>query len=571
MNNSTNFERILRNYGHRAIFKAIGFTEKELSLPRIAVINSWSEQSPGHSHLREVAEGVKAGIRMAGGMPFEIEVPGLCSVPHKDPSDMLYDMPQREAVLAAVESSLNISWCDGWVGIASCDKIIPGMILAALRLNRPFIFLGGGQMFPSDYEGRRIDYMRGQAIIRQELQSMSENSISFESINQRISEVTSCVACSAGACGELTTGNTLAVLAEGMGIALPGSSTSPAVSAEKIWQAKETGEKIMELVRKGIRPRDIITLASLRNAIAVDMATCGGTNAVVHLQAYAHEAGIPLTLEDWDELSRKVPALANVAPSGPYVLYDYHRAGGTPLVMKLIEGYLDRSCLTVTGKTVGENLAEVKGEASDVIRPLEDPVWPEGATAILKGNLAPRGAATRHTVVENKELLQKTYNARVFDSLREASKAILSESSGIKPGDAIVCRYQGPRGGPGMMECLGVVAMLKARQLKDVIVIADGRFSGFTQGYLAIGHVCPEAQVGGPLALVRDGDRIRVDIPNRRLDVELSAEELAARKAQWKPPVRGNATGVLVVYEKLALQADQGAGWPINSADCEEF
>jgi len=564
MQNRRGFDVI--GYGHQVIFKSIGFTAKELSLPRIAVINSWSEQSPGHSHLREVAEGVKAGIRMAGGMPFEINVTGLCSVPCKTSEDMLYDMPQREAVLASIESALHVSWCDGWVGIASCDKIIPGMILAALRLNRPFIFLGGGQGMPSDWEGERTGFVHGQTVIRRAM-----GRASAAELNRLIDEVTSCVACSAGACGELTTGNTLAVLAEGMGIALPGSSTSPAVSAEKIWQAKETGEKIMELVRRNIRPRDIITRESLRNAIAVDMATCGGTNAVVHLQAYAHEAGIPVTLGDWDELSRKVPALANVAPSGPYVLYDYHRAGGTPLVMKLIADYLERSCLTVTGKTVGENLAEVKGGASDVIRPLEDPVWPEGATAILKGNLAPRGAATRHTVVENKELLQRTYNARVFDSLREASQAILSESSGIKPGDAIVCRYQGPRGGPGMMECLGVVAMLKDKQLKDVIVIADGRFSGFTQGYLAIGHVCPEAQVGGPLALVRDGDRIRVDIPNRRLDVELSAEELAARKAQWKPPVRGNATGVLMVYEKLALQADKGAGWPINSADCEEF
>jgi dihydroxy-acid dehydratase len=553
-------------YGHQVIFKSIGFTAKELSLPRIAVINSWSEQSPGHSHLREVAEGVKAGIRMAGGMPFEINVTGLCSVPCKTSEDMLYDMPQREAVLASIESALHVSWCDGWVGIASCDKIIPGMILAALRLNRPFIFLGGGQGMPSDWGGERTGFVHGQTVLRKAMDKLSP-----EEFKRMVDEVTSCVACSAGACGELTTGNTLAVLAEGMGIALPGSSTSPAVSAEKIWQAKETGEKIMELVKRGIRPRDIITRESLRNAIAVDMATCGGTNAVVHLQAYAHEAGIPLTLADWDELSRKVPALANVAPSGPYVLYDYHRAGGTPLVMKLIREYLEEGCLTVTGKTVKENLAEVKGEASEVIRPLERPVWPEGATAILKGNLAPRGAATRHTVVENKELLQKTYRARVFDSLQEASRAILSENSGIQPGDAVVCRYQGPRGGPGMMECLGVVAMLKARQMKDVIVISDGRFSGFTQGYLAIGHVCPEAQVGGPLALVRDGDRIRVDIPNRRLDIELSEEELAVRKARWKPPTRGNATGVLVVYEKLALQADKGAGWPINSADCEEI
>jgi dihydroxy-acid dehydratase len=512
-----------------------------------------------------VAEGVKAGIRMAGGMPFEINVPGLCSVPHKLPSDMLYDMPQREAVLAGAESSLYISWCDGWVGIGTCDKIIPGLLLAALRLNRPFIFIGGGQMMPSDYEGKRLGFVRGQSIVQQKLQQSANTPNALEDLQQIMQEITDCCATSAGACNELTTGNTLAVLTEGMGIALPGSSTSPGVSAEKIWQAKETGEKILELVRRNIRPRDIITLNSLKNAIAVDMAICGGTNSVAHLQAYAHEAEIPLTLDDWDEVSRKVPALCNVAPTGPYVLYDYHKAGGTPAVMKRIEKHLDKTCMTVTGKTVGENLENVQCDDIEVIKPLEDPIWPEGAIAVLKGNLAPRGAVVRHTVVENKDLLKRVYTARVFDSLETASEAV--GQGKIKPGDAVVVRYQGPRGGPAFAECLGVVGALKARKVQDVVVIADGRFSGFTQGYLSIGHVCPEAQVGGPIALVKDGDRINVDIPGRKLEMEVSEAEMKKRKAQWKAPSQSKVTGMLAIYAKLALQADKGAGWPARWED----
>lgn len=552
-----------RSYGHKAIFKAIGFTSKELSLPRIAVINSWSEQSPGHSHLREVAEGVKAGIRMAGGMPFEIDVPGLCSIPHKTNEEMLYDMPQREAVLAAAEASLQISWCDGWVGIGSCDKIVPGLILAALRLNRPFIFLGGGQMMPADWGGKRTGFVDGQDILREELEK-SDN-ISFAGYDSKVEAVTDCIACSAGACGELTTGNSLAVLAEGLGLALPGSSTSPAVSAEKIWHAKETGEKILELVKLNIRPRDIVTLNSFKNAIAVDMAVCGGTNAVVHLQSYAHEAGIPLTLDIWDEISRNVPAICNVAPSGPYVLYDYHQAGATPAVMKLIEKHLDTTCITATGKTVGENLAEVKPVVSDVIWSPEQPLWSEGATAILKGNLAPRGAAVRHTVVKDKNLLKRSYTARVFNSVSDVIQAVFADH--IKPGEAVVCRYQGPRGGPAMMECLSILTAFKDRRLKDVIIISDGRFSGWSQGYLAIGYVCPEAQVGGPLALLQDGDLIKLDIPARRLDVELTEEELNKRRAAWTPPSQENVSGMLAIYAKIALQADQGGGWPVNMKD----
>lgn len=554
----------MRSYGHHAIYKAIGFTAKELAMPRIAIINSWSEQSPGHSVLRAIADAVKAGVRMAGGMPFEINVPGLCSVPHKEASDMLYDQPQREAVLAAAESSLYISWCDGWVGLGTCDKIIPGLVLAALRLNRPFVFIGGGQQYPSDYEGKRIGFVRGQAILQEKMRGLGKP-LSYEETNALMQQLTDACAVCGGACNEFTTGNTMAVLTEALGLALPGSSTSPGVSAEKIWQAKETGEKIMEMVRRNIRPRDIVTLQSMKNAIAVDMAICGGTNSVGHMQAFAHEAEIPLTMKDWDEVSRKVPALVNVMPTGPWSMFDFHKAGGTPAVMKRIEQWLDKSCITITGKTVGENLEGVVCEDTEVIRPLNASLWPEGATAVLTGNLAPRGAVVRHTVIENKDLLKKVYIARVFKSVPELNEGVAVGK--VKPGDAIVLQYQGPRGGPAFAECLGALTPLRQHKIQDVIIITDGRFSGFTQGYLAIGHVCPEAQVGGPIALVKDGDKISLDIPARKLELMVSDMELHRRQTKWKAPSQAHVKGLLTIYARLALQADEGAGWPKDMKD----
>ena len=388
-------EEFKTDYGHRCMFKAMGFTTEELGLPRIAVVNSWSEQSPGHIHLRNIAEGVKAGIRMAGGMPFEINVIGPCTMLGRTVADGAnYDLPQREAILTSIESALRVGWCEGWVGIGACDKIVPGMMLAAIRLNRPFIFIGGGQMIPSPYKGRNIGYVEGQEIVVQELRKLKDAPHLREAYEELLEEVTDCCGSSAGACGEMSTGNTMALLMEGLGFSLPGTSTSVGVSAEKIWQSKETGKRIVDMAKKGLKPRDILTIESLKNAIAVNMAICGGTNSLVHLQSYAHEARIPLTLDTWDEVSRKVPALCGVTPSGPYVLPDLHNAGGVPAVMKRVEGFLEGDCVTVTGNTVKANLADVRANGSDVIRPLENPLWPEGSLAILRGNLAPRGAVT---------------------------------------------------------------------------------------------------------------------------------------------------------------------------------
>lgn len=554
-----------RQYGHRVIFKAMGFTTEELSMPRIAIVNSWGEQSPGHVHLRVISEAVKAGVRMAGGMPFEINVIGPCSVLHGEPDDMKYDLPQREAILSSIEAALHVGFCHGWVGIGSCDKIVPGMLLAAIRMDRPFIFIGGGQMLPSDYEGERFGFVRGMEIIQKELKRLESGEIGQREFEQILEQLTDCCGTSAGACGEMTTGNSMQLLTEALGFSIPYSSTSLAVSAEKLWQAKETGKKIVELAKKDIRPSHIFTVESMKNAIATEMAICGGTNSLLHLQSCVHEAGLDLGLEVWDEISRKVPAIVACAPSGPYVLYDVHKAGGIPAVMKRIEKYLNLSCLTVTGRTVGENLKEVKVFDSPVIRSLDDPVWPEGALAVLKGSLAPRGAVTRHTVVENKSMLVATFTARPFDDLSDAMEAINSKK--VKPFDAVVLRYQGPRGGPAMTECLGIVWALKANGIRDVAVISDGRFSGWTKGYLAIGHVCPEAQVGGPLAVVKEGDPIRIDIPERRLDLMVPQEEIEKRLRAWRPPDQSHLRGTLLIYAMCALQADQGGGWPAKWQD----
>ncbi len=555
-------------YGHRVIFKAMGFTSEELALPRIMIVNSWSEQSPGHSHLRAISEGIKAGVRMAGGMPFEINVIGPCSVLNAGQADMQFDLPQREAILASIESALHVGWCHGWAGIGSCDKIVPGMLLAAIRMDRPFAFIGGGQMLPCDYEGERFGFVRGMEIISQDLNKLNAGKMSIEEYEAKLEELTDCCGTSAGACGEMTTGNSMQLLTEALGFSVPGSSTSIAVSAEKIWQAKETGKRIVDLARNQVKPSQIFTLKSLKNAMAVEMAICGGTNSLVHLQSCVHEAGIDCGLDIWDEVSKKVPALVAVAPSGPYVLSDFHKMGGVPVVMKKIEKYLDLRCPTVTGKTVGENLAEVKAVDSDVVRSLDNPVWSEGALAILKGNLSPRGAVTRHTVVENKKLLTADFTARVFDSVKAVMEAI--QTGKIKPYDVIVCRYQGPRGGPAMTECLGIVFALKSNGVKDVAVITDGRFSGWTKGYLAIGNVCPEAQIGGPLAFVESGDSIHVDVPNRRLDLNISDDEMNNRKSKWIPPDQSHITGTLLIYAKTALQADQGGGWPVRWNDLDK-
>lgn len=548
-----------QTYEQSVIFKAMGYTKQEIESPRIAIVNSWSEQSPGHIHLRAVADAVRAGVRMAGAMPFELNVLGNCTILAEGIDEgEHYDLPQREVILSSIETALHVGQCDGWVGICTCDKIVPAMIYAAIRLNRPCIIVTGGPMLPGEYQGKWVAVGAGYDIIHQKIKEGQYSDEVLEKLTNRCGY-------SAGACAEMTTGNTMQILAEAMGITLPFSSIIPAVVSARIRSAKEAGMQIMHLVKYNIRPRDIITREAIRNAIAVHMAVCGGTNALIHIQAFAWEAKLNVTLDDWDEISRRVPTLCPIAPSGPYSVCDLHFAGGIPAVMKEIRENLNLDCLTVTRKTVGENIEPARVLDSQVIRPKERPLWSEGSVAVLKGNLAPRGAVIRHTIIKNKKLLRYNFRAKVFDVLDDAISSIVTgKPKAIRPGDGVVCRYQGPRGAPAMVCVSSVVQALGVSGMDKVALFTDGRLSGCTSSYPAIAHICPEAQIGGPLAVVQDGDIIKLDVSRRKLELDLTAAEIKKRFAGWTSPdpAPEYQEGVLALYARFALQADQGAVWP---------
>jgi dihydroxy-acid dehydratase len=553
------YDEKMLGFQQHALFKAMGYTSEEIKRPRIAVVNSWSEQSPGHVHLRELAESVKAGIRSAGGMPFEINVLGPCTSLAGNTHDAIhFDLPQRETICTSVETGLKVGWCDGWVGLATCDKIVPAMLMAAVRLNRPCIIVPGGSMIPGEYDGDWVALGRGGDIFSKKYSLGDVDEDEFEAMTS------ACGTC-CGACSEMTTGSTMQVLTEALGMALPHASTIPAVMAELKQKAKLAGGQIMRLAELKIRPSDIITEQSIKNAMMVDMAVCGATNTILHLQALAYEAGLNITLEDWDNISSRIPTLCAVAPSGPYSVCDLHWAGGIPAVMKEIIDHLDTTCVTVTSKSVGDNISNAVVKNRKVILAKENPLYEEGAITVLKGNLAPRGAIVRHTIIDNKELMDHTFTAKVFDSYLDALQSILTGSpKKIEKGDAVVCRYEGPRGGPGMADVFFLTDALKKAGIGDVAVITDGRFSGFTRGVVAIGHVCPEAYIGGPLAVVKDQDEIHVDIHSRKLTLKVEEAEIQDRLKSWTPPDKKFSPGVLSVYKRIALQADQGAGWPID-------
>lgn len=550
------YDRKMLGFQQSALFKAMGYTSDQIKKSRIAIVNSWSEQSPGHFHLRELSKAITLGVTAAGATAFEINVLGPCSSFAGNTDDLVhYDMPQRETICNSIETGLRVGWCDGWVGLATCDKIVPAMLMAALRLNRPCLIVLGGSMIPGHYQGEWVALGRGGNIFAE---NQAIDPEAFE-------ELTSACGTCSGACSEMTTGSTMMVMTEALGMGLPYSSTVPAAMAEIKQRAYQAGEQIVKLVKNNIRPSDIITEKSIENAIKVDMAVCGATNSVLHLQALAHETKLKITLDTWDRISQKTPVLCNVAPSGPYSVCDLHWAGGIPAVMKEISDLLHLDVLTCTGKTLAENIAKAKITNHEVILSKNQPLYKEGAIAILKGNLAPIGAIIRHTIVTNRALLDYEFTAKVFDSYLDALEAILTGNpKRIEPGDIVVCRYEGPRGGPAMGEMFFLTDALKKAALKDVAVITDGRFSGFTRSVVAIGYVAPEAYVGGPLALVQDYDKIQLDVAARQLNLNVSEEELARRKAAWLPPAQNFKKGVLAIYRDKALQADQGAGWPIG-------
>jgi dihydroxy-acid dehydratase len=537
---------------HRAIWRCLGVTDEDFGKPFIGVANSFTDLVPGHMHLDKLVEYVKAGVRAAGGIPFEFNTIAICDGLAMGHDGMHYSLPSRELIADSVEVMAEAYRFDGLVLLTNCDKITPGMMMAAARLNIPAIVVTGGPMLSGRYGRRRVDVTS----IFEAIGEYSAGKISLEEL--RFLEDYAFPGC--GSCNGMYTANTMACVAEAIGMSLPGCATALAVSSRKLRIAKMSGERIVEMVKEDLKPSDILTREAFENAISVDMALGGSTNAVLHIKAVAEEAGVNLPLKIFDDVARRIPHICDMRPSGPYDLEDLDSAGGIPAVMNVLRDKLHLDAFTVTGRTVGENVRDAVVLDPEVIRPLENPVHGEGGIAVLFGNLAPNGAVTKVTAISPRMLIHNG-PARVFDSEEEAMKAILNRE--VKGGDVIVIRYEGPKGGPGMREMLSPTAAIAGMGLSDsVALITDGRFSGATRGP-CIGHVSPEAAEGGPIAALRDGDIISIDIPSRRLNVELSDEEIKQRLSSWKPRMPKIFRGYLRRYCFLVQSADKGGTFRI--------
>ncbi len=535
---------------HRSLFKAMGYTREEIERPLIGIVNSFNEIIPGHIHLDKIAQAVKAGVRMAGGTPIEFSTIGICDGIAMNHDGMRYSLASRELIADSVEVMATAHPFDGLVLIPNCDKIIPGMLMAAFRLNIPTVLVSGGPMLAGRVGQEPVDLIS----VFEGVGAYKAGTLSEEALEEL--EDNACPGC--GSCAGMFTANSMNCLSEALGLALPGNGTIPAVSAARFRLAKAAGMQIMELVRQDKKPRDIITLRSFENAIAVDMALGCSTNTVLHVPAIAHEAGISLDLDLFNAMSARTPHLCSLRPGGPHFLEDLDRAGGVQGVMKELskKGLIHLDVETVTGRTVGKNLEQVKTVDHQVIRPVHDPYHEEGGIAILYGNLAPQGAVVKQSAVAP-EMMHRVGRARVFESENEAAEAILNNR--IRPGDVVVIRYEGPKGGPGMQEMLTPTAAIMGMGLgKEVALITDGRFSGGTQG-AAIGHISPEAAAGGPIALVQEGDEIEIDIPNKRLELKVDEATLEKRRSQWRPVPPKIRHGYLARYAKMVTSGAQGA------------
>ncbi len=535
---------------HRSLFKAMGYTDEEIARPIIGVANSFSEIIPGHIHLKEIAESVKAGIRSAGGTPIEFSTIGVCDGIAMNHQGMKYSLASRELIADSVELMAYAHPFDALVLIPNCDKIVPGMIMAALRVNIPSIVVSGGPMLAGRRRGHDIDLIT----VFEGVGAVKSNKMTEAELGEL--EETACPGC--GSCAGMFTANSMNCLTEALGLGLPGNGTIPAVHAGRRRLAKLAGTKIMELLGKEIKPRDIANEAAFRNAIAVDMALGCSTNTVLHVPALAHEANLNLELEIFNEISGKTPHLCSLSPGGPHRLEDLNEAGGVPALMtELVNlGLIDQDVMTVSGKRMGKNLKGVKVINKGVIRSPDNPYHKKGGIAILKGNLAPDGAVVKQSAVAP-EMLKSQGNAKVFDSEEEAVESILGGR--VKPGDVIVIRYEGPKGGPGMREMLTPTSAIVGMELdKDVVLLTDGRFSGGTRG-AAIGHISPEAAEGGLIAFIENGDVIETDIPNKRLTLKVSEGEIERRKRNWRAPEPKIMKGYLYRYSKLVTSASTGA------------
>jgi dihydroxy-acid dehydratase len=533
---------------HRALLYATGLSKEQMSKPFIAIASSFTDVIPGHVGMRRLERKIEQGICAGGGVPFIFGVPGICDGIAMGHKGMHYPLASRELIADCLETVVNAHCFDGLVCLTSCDKINPGMLMAAARLNIPSIFVTAGPMLSVRYQGRRLSFVNDTY---EALAKYRDKKISAEEFCAL--EENACPGC--GSCQGLYTANTTNCLIEAMGMSLPGCGTALAASAKKERLAYESGLKIMELVKKNILPRKILTKKVLENAICVDMAIGGSTNTVLHLKALAKELNIDLPLELFDRIGKKTPHITNLLPGGTYYMEDLEFAGGIPAVLKRLRKRL-HNLPTVSGKSIYQIADSTEISDPEVIRPLERPFHKEGGIAILRGNLAPDSAVVKQTAVSAK-MLRFTGKAICFDCEEEANKAILAKK--IKPGHFLVIRYEGPAGGPGMREMLTATALIMGSGLgESVALLTDGRFSGGTRGP-CIGHISPEACQGGPIALIKDGDKIRLDIPARKLELLVSEQELRARKSKWRAPKSKFTEGYLARYSKLVSSASEGA------------
>ena len=547
---SANVTQGVERAPNRSLFYAMGYTKEELDRPLVGVISAHSEIVPGHAHLDKIAEAVKAGVRMAGGTPILIPAIGVCDGIAMGHIGMKYSLASRELIADSVETMAMAHQLDALVLVPNCDKIVPGMLMGALRLNIPSVVCSGGPMMAGVYDGEEVS-------LSKMFEAVGARKIGLID-DEKLEECETGVCPGCGSCAGMYTANSMNCLCEAVGIALPGNGTIPAVHARRMQLAKHAGMAVMELLKRDIKPRDIVNEKSIRNALACDMALGCSTNTVLHLLAIAHEAGVAFDLALFNEVSAQVPNLCHLAPAGPTHMQDLYAAGGIAAVQAELArgGYIDTSLITATGKTLAESIKGAVIKNTGAIRPLSDPYSPTGGLQILWGNIAPDGCVVKRSAVAP-EMLTHSGPARVFDSEDDAIKAIYNGE--IREGDVVVIRYEGPKGGPGMREMLNPTSALAGMKLdRTVALITDGRFSGASRG-ASIGHVSPEAAEGGPIGLIQEGDIIRIDIPNASINVEVSEEELSRRKAAFTPREPNIKTGWLARYARLVSSANTGA------------
>ena len=549
MSRSNNLTKGAARAPHRSLLKGLGFVNEEMDKPIIGIANSFNEIIPGHVHLKTLVQAVKDGIRNAGGVPMEFNTIGICDGLAMNHIGMKYSLVTRNIIADSIEATAMATPFDAIVFIPNCDKVVPGMLIAAARLNIPSLFISGGAMLAGVYKGKKVGLSNVfEAVGQYEAGLMTKKELNMV-------EDMACPTC--GSCSGMYTANTMNCLTEALGMGLPGNGTVPAVFSERLRLAKKAGMQIMEVLKQDLRPKDIMTKEAFENAVAVDMALGGSSNTALHLPAIAHEAGVKLTLDDFNEIAKKTPQLCKLSPSGEYFIEDLYRAGGVTGVMRrmLENGRLHGDAKTVALETQGELAKGAFINDDDVIKPWDKPAYETGGIAVLKGNLAIDGSVVKEGAVD-KEMLVHSGPAKVFDNEEDAVEAI--RGGKIVAGDVVVIRYEGPKGGPGMREMLAPTAMIAGMGLdKDVALITDGRFSGATRG-ASIGHVSPEAASGGTIGLIQDGDIIEIDIPNRKLNVKLSDEEIEKRKSE-KEPYKIEVKGYLKKYALHVSSAAEGA------------